>query len=68
MCPQANLSEILLGDKVAGRKIVSAPEPSRPTGGKIIDLMVALKRSLGQDAETPAAKPAKAEAKSKKSV
>lgn len=57
----------LVKDKVAGREIVSAPEPSRPTGGNIIDLMVALRKSVGQDAKASAVKPSKAKGRSKKS-
>ena len=56
----------LVQDKVRGRKIVSTPEPSRPSGANVIDLMAALKKSLGQP-EKPD-KPVKGKGKGKKSA
>jgi DNA end-binding protein Ku len=50
----------LVEDKVKGRVIVAAPKPSRPGGANVIDLMAALKKSLGQP---PGKTPSKAEPK-----
>lgn len=44
----------LVQDKLKGRKIVAAQEEARPKGGNVVDLMEALKRSVG---ETPSGKP-----------
>ena len=38
----------LVHDKMKGKAIISSPEAARPTGANIVDLMAALKRSLGQ--------------------
>ncbi len=51
----------LVQEKMRGRKIVSAEEADRPTGTNVIDLMEALKRSVGQRA-SPESKPPAARA------
>ncbi len=51
----------LVQDKLKGRKIV-AHEEQRPAGTNVVDLMEALKRSIGQGADKP---PAKGTAKAK---
>jgi DNA end-binding protein Ku len=38
----------LVQEKLNGRKIVAAPEEQRPKAGNIVDLMEALKRSIGE--------------------
>lgn len=55
----------LVEDKVKGRKIVTTPEPTRPSGGNVIDLLAALRKSLGQD---ELEKPAKSKSRGKKSA
>jgi DNA end-binding protein Ku len=60
----------LVQDKLKGRKIV-AHEEQRPAGTNVVDLMEALKRSIGQggDKSPPAKGPAKAKtSRSKKSA
>lgn len=54
--------------KNKGAKIEAEDEPERPTGGNVVDLMAALKNSLGEGAESASrkAKPAKAAAASAK--
>ena len=47
---QSALKE-LVQDKLKGRKIVTPPDAERPKGGNVIDLMEALKKSLGQPAK-----------------
>jgi DNA end-binding protein Ku len=53
----------LVQDKLKGRKIV-AHEQDRPTGGNIVDLMEALKRSVNASSEKGASKTASAKTKS----
>ena len=38
----------LVQDKLKGRKIIAPHEDARPSGGNVVDLMEALKRSVGQ--------------------
>lgn len=54
--------------KNKGAKIEAEDEPERPTGGNVVDLMAALKNSLGEGTESASrkAKPAKAAAASAK--
>jgi DNA end-binding protein Ku len=40
----------LIQDKARGHKIVATPEETRPSGANVVDLMDALKKSLGQGA------------------
>jgi DNA end-binding protein Ku len=40
----------LVQDKLKGRKIIAPREDARPSGGNVVDLMEALKRSVGQPA------------------
>lgn len=67
---QAALKE-LVQEKLKGRKIVAPHEEARPKGANVVDLMEALKRSIGQQSSTAgskkAEKPAKAPAKPKTS-
>ncbi len=53
----------LVQTKLSGRKIIAPEEEGRPTGANVVDLMEALKRSLGDTDKTKApaktAKPAK---------
>lgn len=62
---QAALKE-LVQEKLKGRKIVAPHEEARPKGANVVDLMEALKRSIGQPSSTTggkkAEKPAKASA------
>jgi len=44
----------LVQDKLKGRKIIAPSEESRPKGGNVVDLMEALKRSVGQQPSPPA--------------
>ena len=61
----------LLKEKMKGRKVVAPEEEGRPSGANVIDLMEALKRSIGQSEKRAAqagaaeksSKSAKAEAK-----
>lgn len=55
----------LVEDKVKGRKIVTTPEPSRPSGGNVVDLMAALRKSLDQSGLE---KPSKSKGRGKKSA
>jgi len=55
----------LVQEKLKGRKIISAPEEARPKGGNVVDLMEALRRSVGAK-EKANAKPAGAKAKPSK--
>jgi DNA end-binding protein Ku len=48
--------------KAKGRKIATEPEPPLPSGSNVIDLMAALKKSIGSD-DTPPRKRAAARAK-----
>lgn len=59
----------LVQDKLKGRKIVAPQEETRPTGANVVDLMDALKKSLGQAGKGQTGKaPAKSKpARSKKS-
>jgi DNA end-binding protein Ku len=50
----------LVEDKLKGRRIIAPLEDGRPSGGNVVDLMAALKESLGKSgrsAAKPAAKP-----------
>jgi DNA end-binding protein Ku len=47
----------LVQDKLKGRKIIAPREEARPTGSNVVDLMEALKRSVGQSAPASKAKP-----------
>jgi DNA end-binding protein Ku len=60
----------LVQDKLKGRKIVAPQEETRPTGANVVDLMDALKKSLGQAGKGQTGKaPAKSKpARSKKSA
>lgn len=62
---QAALKD-LVQEKLKGRKIVAPHEEARPKGANVVDLMEALKRSIGQPSSTTggkkAEKPAKASA------
>jgi DNA end-binding protein Ku len=51
----------LVHDKMKGKAIISSPEAARPTGANVVDLMAALKRSLGQKEKVkePESKPSK---------
>jgi DNA end-binding protein Ku len=55
---QAALQE-LVKEKLKGRKLIAPHEEARPNGANIIDLMEALRRSVGE-AEAPAAQKLKA--------
>jgi DNA end-binding protein Ku len=69
----------LVQEKMRGHKIIAHEESPRPTGTNVVDLMEALKRSIGQPAraggkatpaataETPPAKPSKPAARKRKS-
>ena len=46
----------LVQDKLKGRKIIAPHEEARPSGGNIVDLMEALKRSVGPPASAPGGK------------
>ncbi len=67
---QAALKE-LVQEKLKGRKIVAPHEEARPKGANVVDLMEALKRSIGQPSATTggkkAEKPTKTPAKPKTS-
>ncbi len=60
----------LVQDKLKGRKIVAPQEETRPTGANVVDLMDALKKSLGQAGKDQTGKaPAKSKpARPKKSA
>jgi DNA end-binding protein Ku len=47
----------LVQDKLKGRKIIAPREEARPAGSNVVDLMEALKRSVGQPAPAGKAKP-----------
>lgn len=50
----------LVQDKLKGRKIIAPHDDARPSGANVIDLMEALKKSLGKSGKTPQKpKPAK---------
>jgi DNA end-binding protein Ku len=49
----------LVQDKLKGRKIIAPREEARPTGSNVVDLMEALKRSVGQPASAGKAKAAR---------
>jgi DNA end-binding protein Ku len=49
----------LVHDKMKGKAIISSPEAARPTGANVVDLMAALKRSLGQPDKGSPSKAAK---------
>ena len=52
--------------KAHGRKIVEDKDDGRPSGGNVVDLMAALKKSVGApDSKTPAVTTAKPAAKAK---
>ena len=51
----------LVQDKVKGRKIVAPHEEARPKGTNVVDLMAALKKSVGE--ASPAKKAAASESK-----
>lgn len=50
----------LVQDKLKGHKIVAPHEDARPTGSNVVDLMEALKRSIGQSSPAKAQPAAKA--------
>ena len=52
----------LVETKVKGARIIATPEEARPKGANVVDLMEALKRSVGQPAAPAAAAPAAAAA------
>ncbi len=56
---EARLRQVIEA-KLKGKTVAAEPEPK--DDGKVVDLMAALKRSLGQGAAKPAAKPADAKA------
>lgn len=59
----------LVQDKVKGHKIVTAPEEARPSGTNVVDLMDALKKSLGQGGGSSGKSPSKPKSsRSKKSA
>ena len=59
----------LIRDKVKGHKIVAAPDDARPTGANVVDLMDALKKSLGHGGASTGKSPNKPKAsRSKKSA
>jgi len=59
----------LLQEKMKGRKVIAPEEEGRPSGTNVIDLMEALKRSIGQPAKKDAADAASEPAeKSRKSA
>lgn len=53
----------LVQDKVKGRKIIAPHEDARPKGTNVVDLMAALKKSVGEAAPKKAEPAAKAPAK-----
>lgn len=53
----------LVQDKLKGHKIVAPHEDARPTGSNVVDLMEALKRSIGQSSQAKAQPAAAAKAK-----
>jgi DNA end-binding protein Ku len=53
----------LIQDKLKGRKIIAAPEEPRIKGGNVVDLMEALRKSIGGN-KTTKSKPATASKKS----
>ena len=57
----------LVQEKMKGRKILAPEEEGRPRGANVVDLMEALKRSVGQpDNRSKPAGPSKSSPKSKK--
>ena len=59
----------LIRDKVKGHKIVAVPDDTRPTGANVVDLMDALKKSLGHGGASTGKSPNKPKAsRSKKSA
>lgn len=58
---QAALHDLVQA-KLKGRKIIAPSEDARPTGGNVVDLMDALKKSVGQSRK-PAARPKPTKAK-----
>lgn len=49
----------LVQQKLKGRKIIAPSEETRPKGSNVVDLMEALRRSVGGNEKTPAKKAAK---------
>lgn len=49
----------LVQKKIRGQKIVATPEETRPSGTNVVDLMAALKRSVGAQSSTKPPKSAK---------
>lgn len=55
----ATALKALIQDKLKGRRIVAHAEESRPKGANVVDLMEALRRSVGGGKKAPAKEPAK---------